>query len=69
MRETSLDRDEAQQAAVELWTGFTANERSAVRFGMFPADKMTDPKYAHIEGRLLAVALMKIAEKNGGMIS
>ena len=66
-RNYQLDRAEARQAAGELWNGFTDNEKHGVRFGLFPYDKMTDPKYAHIESRLLAVALMDIAEKNGGM--
>ena len=65
--DSKLDRAEAQQAAAELWQGFTANEKHGVRFGLFPAKKMRDPKYAHIEGRLLSLALMDIAEKNGGM--
>ena len=66
--ETSLDRAEAAQAASELWGGFDDNEKTGVRFGLFPAAKMQQEKYQHIEGRLLAVALMDCAKHDGGMV-
>ncbi len=60
---------EAAQAATELWDGFDENERAGVKLGMFPAKKMLDPAYRHVEGRLLAVALMDCAKADGGMIT
>jgi len=64
-----LRRAEAAQAAEKIWAGMTDNERHGVRFGLFPAKTMTNHDYAHIEPRLLTVALMDIAQKNGGMIA
>lgn len=54
-----------------------ANERRGVRFGLFPAGKMktaeadlaADGFTSRDIGRLLSIALMEIAEKNGGMIA
>ena len=57
----------AAQAAAELWAGFDDNAKTGVRFGMFPAKPMNDPKYKHIEIRLLTVALMNCATRDGGM--
>ena len=65
--ERKLSEAEATQAASELWADFDDNEKTGVRFGMFPAEPMQREKYAHIEGRLLAVALMDCAERDGGM--
>lgn len=74
----SIDTARAKQVAYTLWTkDFTDSERRLVRFGMFPAAKMeTAMKAFEAEGfdspdmsRLLSVALMEIAEKQGGMIA
>lgn len=67
----------AKQKAAELWATFDANEQKLVRFGMFPHDKMQRAEAELIEsevsareaGYLLSVALMEIAESNGGMIA
>lgn len=72
-----IDSARAQQMAATLWQGFTPSEISLVRFGMFPAAKMkAADDTLKAEGfdsrdmsRLLAVALMEIAEKRGGMIA
>lgn len=59
--------------AVELWQGFDKNERTGVRFGMFPAGPMKEAARTlcdipdHI--RLLACALMDCAKRDGGMRS
>jgi hypothetical protein len=58
-----------------LWTQFTENEKGFVRMGVFPAAKMAvaerELKEAGVDPRdvcrLLAVALMDVAQKNGGM--
>lgn len=64
----SLGEVEAAQAAAELWNTFDDNEKACVRFGMLPALKVQAPEYAHIEGRLLAVALFDCAKHSGGMV-
>lgn len=65
----NLAKTEATQAAAELWQSFDDSQKTCVRFGMFPADRMQDPKYSHIESRLLAVALMDCAKQDGGMVA
>lgn len=61
----------ARAIAARLWLGFTADEKALVRFGMFPAQKMHEAEAelgATRDGtRLLAVALMDCAKKDGGM--
>jgi hypothetical protein len=58
-----------QQKAAKMWEGFDTNQKAAVRFGMFPAKPMQDADKEGFDGRLLAVALMDLASKNGGMIA
>lgn len=65
----NLERAEAAQAAQQIWNGMTSNEKAGVRFGLFPAAKMQDGSVSHIDGRLLAVALMECAQRTGGMIA
>jgi hypothetical protein len=55
------------QKAAELWAGFTANEKIGARFGMFPAEKMRIATMQGLDSRVLAVALMDCAAKDGGM--
>lgn len=74
-----LDKARALQAATSVWNSLDANGRHGIRFGLFPAKAM---KQAEVEfgmtedgtpyrdfGRLLAIALMDIASKNGGMLA
>ena len=63
-----LAETEAAQAAAELWESFSEQERACVRFGMLPATKVQDPKYNHIDGTRLAVALYDCAKRDGGMV-
>jgi hypothetical protein len=53
--------------AQELWDRFDENQRVGVRFGMFPAEPMQDAIAEGHDSRLLSVALMDVASKNGGM--
>jgi hypothetical protein len=64
-----LERAEAKQVAYHMWQDMTESEHTLVRFGMFPAHRMQDESVRHIDGHLLAVALMEIAEACGGMIA
>lgn len=53
--------------AEQLWATFTDSEKTCMRFGMFPAGKMRDAIAEGHDSRELSVALMKLAERNGGM--
>lgn len=54
--------------AAQLWHGFTKDEKTLVRFGMFPAEKMKTFDAAGLtDTRLAAVALMDCAQADGGM--
>lgn len=66
-----LEEAKITAAARLLWQGFTKDEKTLVRFGMFPAEKMreAEKQLTHIREytRLLAVALMDCAKADGGM--
>jgi len=62
-----MTRAETQAKATELWATFDQNEQFGVRFGMFPAKKMQEAEREGFDGRELCVALMAVADKNGGM--
>lgn len=59
--------------AVLVWQSMTPNEKTLVRFGMFPAEKMAafEAQFDYIRrgdrSRLCAVALMDCAKADGGM--
>lgn len=68
----TLDQAKRQQhaaKAAQLWLSFDQNQRAGVRIGMFPAGPMLAADREGYDGRLLAVALMEQAEKDGGMIA
>jgi hypothetical protein len=53
--------------AEAMWAEFDANEKTGVRFGMFPAAKMAAAEALGYDTRRLALALMALAAQNGGM--
>lgn len=53
--------------AQELWAGMTPSERTGIRFGMFPAAKMQEATEQGHDSRMLTVALMDCAARDGGM--
>ncbi len=55
------------EKARQMWLAFDKNEKTAVRFGMFPAGPMREAEKEGFTGRELTVALMKEAENDGGM--
>lgn len=57
----------ADAKAREIWDSMDDNEKTGVRFGMFPAGRMQDAESDGYNGKDLAVALMNIAEEEGGM--
>lgn len=60
-------RELCKAKAAEMWAAFTKNEKTAVRFGMFPAGPMQAADKEGFDGRLLSVALMDCATADGGM--
>lgn len=51
----------------QMWAAFDKNEKTGVRFGMFPAGPMRQAEKEGFTGRELTLALMTEAEKDGGM--
>ena len=70
MKERGYMADESYLTkAREIWGNMDENEHTAVRIGMFPAEKMQAAEAEGYNGKDLAVALMDVAKKNGGMIA
>jgi hypothetical protein len=71
MSEQLTDRQASRLAAVgkaeRMWAAFDRNQRTGVRFGMFPAAEMQAAEREGYNGRLLSVALMDCAAADGGM--
>ncbi len=61
------DLTATRQKAQAIWDSMDKNERTGVRFGMFPHGKMVAAEQEGHNGKDLAVALMDLASKNGGM--
>ena len=59
-----------RDAAKRTWAAMDQNQKTGVRFGLFPAEIMRDLE-AQFPGRdavrMLSVALMECASKDGGM--
>jgi len=47
-----------EQKAAEVWQGMDKNEKTGVRFGLFPADKMRQVEAEGYDGRKFVLALM-----------
>lgn len=62
-----MERKDVDAKAREIWNGMDKNERTGVRFGMFPFGKMTAAEKEGFDGHLLAVVLMDCAKADGGM--
>ena len=58
-----------QKKSQEIWDGWDKNQQTLVRFGMFNHTEMEAAEAEGYNGKDLAVALMDIASKNGGMIA
>jgi hypothetical protein len=56
-----------EEKAVAMWSAFDDNEKTGIRFGMFPAVKMREAEKEGFNGRQLVCALMDCASKHGGM--
>jgi hypothetical protein len=53
--------------ACAMWAEFTENDRTGIRFGLFPFAKMKAAAQEGYDGKELCVALMDVAQRNGGM--
>jgi hypothetical protein len=58
-----------QKKAQEVWDSMDKNQRTGVRIGLFPAEVMKEAEAEGYQGKELCVALMEVAERNGGMIA
>jgi hypothetical protein len=58
---------DVNQKAQVVWDEMDKNQRSGVRFGMFPAEVMAEAEKEGFVGKDLAVALMDAASRNSGM--
>jgi len=63
-----MNAEQTAAKAASIWRAMDRNARHGVRFGLFPADIVAEAEREGFEGRLLAIALMECAEKDGGMI-
>jgi len=61
--------DLTKAMAVAIWNKMDKNEKTGVRFGLFPANKMREAEKEGFNGKDLCVALMDCATKNGGMVA
>jgi hypothetical protein len=57
----------AQTKAAEIWAAMDQNARHGVRCGLFPAKVIEAAEKEGHDGRLLCIALMDCASKEGGM--
>ncbi len=53
--------------ARDRWLKLTANQKAAIRFGMFPAEVMREGESDGLNGHALACAFMDCAKADGGM--
>lgn len=75
VEDRKLNQACATSKVESLWVSFDKNQRTGVRFGMFPAKPMLNAEKELIAtgvpqrdaGRLLTVALMECASRDGGM--
>jgi len=67
MRWNEVEQAAQTLKAASMWDEFDDNEKTGVRFGMFPAPKMAAAEALGYDTRRLALALMALAERKGGM--
>lgn len=61
------DKASHQARAASMWLDMDDNEKTGVRFGMFPYGRMCEAEREGFNARELCIALMDIAKRNGGM--
>ena len=65
----AIDEQAYKAKAATMWLAMDRSEQTGVRFGMFPAVAMQEAAALGYDGKELAVALMDLANKNGGMVA
>ena len=55
------------EKARDLWAKMDKNQRTGVRFGLFPADVIKDAEKEGFNCHALTIALMECTKKDGGM--
>ena len=58
---------DVKEKAAKVWQGMDKNEKTGVRFGMFPQAKMKAAEAEGYDGHKLVCALMDQAQADGGM--
>ena len=66
-QKTNFGEDAHATKAQVLWNEMNVNEKTVVRFGMFPVEKMSAAEQEGYNSQQLAVALMTCAKADGGM--
>ena len=64
----AIDTQIYKAKAATMWQDMSKPEQTGVRFGMFPAEAMLAAEAEGYDGKDLAVALMDLAKKSGGMV-
>lgn len=65
-----LPREAYEAKAKLVWALLDKNERTGIRFGLFPAPVMKVlASHGFTDERLMACALMEVAKQNGGTIA
>ena len=64
---SNTDTEAVRAYAAALWATMDKNQRTGVRFGMFPADVMRTADAEGVNAKRLCRALMDCAAGDGGM--
>ena len=56
-----------RQEAEQTWPTLTENQKTAIRFGLFPVEVMKEAEGRGHDEHALGIALMDVAARNGGM--
>lgn len=59
--------DTTKAMAAAIWSKLDKNEKTGVRFGMFPMGKMQEAEKEGFNTKDICVALMDCANNDGGM--
>lgn len=66
-QEREAEEQSATVKAAELWAKMDKNQKTAVRFGMFPSEIMEEADAAGFDTHEVCCAQMECATKDGGM--
>jgi hypothetical protein len=63
----AVHKNDYVNRAYTMWQDFDENEKAGCHFGMFPFAKMQAVEKEGYDSHKFCVALMTVAERNGGM--